>query len=143
MNLLNKIRYKSFWLLDSLKGGHLKKDLNGISNSFQISSFSLLQNQNAPILKKLLDTVVTTSEFYNKYKLYKSLDDFPVINKLTIKENFDTINIVPKNSKDIVKVSSSGSTGIPFQIYWTKMKARRNKADSNSTFFIIGILIDD
>ena len=142
MNLLNKIRYKSFWLLDSLKGGHLKKDLNGISNSFQISSFSLLQNQNAPILKKLLDTVVNTSEFYNKYKLYKSLDDFPVINKLTIKENFDTINIVPKNSKDIVKVSSSGSTGIPFQIYWTKMKARRNKADvifyANSAGYTIG-----
>tara|TARA_R110002049_G_scaffold116271_3_gene268723 strand:- start:3398 stop:4702 length:1305 start_codon:yes stop_codon:yes gene_type:complete len=142
MNWMNKLRYNGFWLLDRLKGGPLKKDLNDISNSFQMSSFSVLQNQKAPILKKLLDTVVNASEFYHKYKSYKSLDDFPIINKLTIKENFDTINILPNTSKDIVKVSSSGSTGIPFSIYWTKKKAIRNKADvifyANSAGYTIG-----
>ncbi|TGV03924.1 phenylacetate--CoA ligase family protein [Flavivirga rizhaonensis] len=129
MNLLNKVRSKGFWLLDSLKGGYLKKDINDIANTLEISSFSLIQKRNAPILKDLLERVVQSSKFYNKYKSYKSLDDFPVVNKLIIKENFDIINILPKDSPNIVKVNSSGSTGIPFEIYQTKRKARRNKAD--------------
>ncbi len=129
MGLLNKIRYKSFWLLDSLKGGYLKKDINDIKKNLQISSYKELQKEKAPILKYLLDTTVQTSEFYKKYKSYKNLSDFPVVNKLIIKENFDLINILPKSSNNIVKVNSSGSTGIPFEIYQTKRKARRNKAD--------------
>lgn len=129
MNWTNKIRQNSFWSLDSLTGGRLKHELNDISDSFKITSFSELQKKNAPTLKKLLDTVVRSSRYYNKYKSYKTLNDFPVIDKLTIKENFEEINILQENNPNIVKVGSSGSTGIPFNIYWTIKKTIRNKAD--------------
>ncbi len=129
MNFFNKARNKGFWFLDFIKGGHLKKDLNDIKDSFEITSFSALQKKNAPVLKKLLDTVVSNSKFYAPYKEYNTLDDFPVINKLTIKKNLDSINIIPKNSPGLVKVSSSGSTGTPFEVYQTERKALRNKAD--------------
>ncbi|MDO5980472.1 CoF synthetase [Flavivirga spongiicola] len=142
MSLINKIRLKSFWILDSLEGGHLKKDLNDIKQSFKIKSFSQLQKRNAPILKELLDTAVNSSKFYNQYKYYKTLDDFPIVDKSIIKQDLDLINIIPKTSTGLHKVSSSGSTGTPFQIYQTKRKKRRNKADviyfANSVGFTIG-----
>ncbi len=129
MYIINKIRHNAFWLLDSLYGGLLKKDLDDIQKRFRITSFSTLQQKNEPILKKLLDTAVNSTEFYSAFKSYKTLKDFPVVDKLIIKNNFENINIVPTNSSNLLEVSSSGSTGTPFKVYQTKRKARRNKAD--------------
>lgn len=141
-DILNKIRLYSFWFLDSLKGGHLKKDLNEIKNTFKITSFRALQQKNDPVLEKLLDSAVNSTKFYSQYKSYKTLQDFPVIDKLIIKNNFDTINILPSDHHNLLEASSSGSTGTPFKVYQTKRKARRNKADviffANNVGYTIG-----
>ncbi len=129
MNIINIIRLNAFWLLDSFKGGHLKKDLNDIKNTFKITSFSILQEKNKTTIKELLDTAVNSTKFYTPYKSYKSLQDFPVVDKLIIKNNFEDINILPINSPNLLEASSSGSTGTPFKVYQTKRKAKRNKAD--------------
>lgn len=142
MSILNKLRHKAFWLVDSLKGGHLKKDLNDIKDTLKITSFSNLQEKTKPSLKVLLDTAVNSTKFYSPYKSYKNLSDFPVVNKLIIKKNFEDINILPTNSPNLLETSSSGSTGTPFKIYQTRRKARRNKADviyfANSVGYNIG-----
>lgn len=129
MKIIGKIRLSMFWLLDSLKGGHLKKDLNDINDSYNIESFSMLQKRNAKVLSNLLNKAVDSTKFYSQYKGYEALDDFPVVDKLTIKNNFEDINILPTNSPNLVEVSSSGSTGTPFKVYQTKRKAQRNKCD--------------
>ncbi|MFV9551008.1 CoF synthetase [Algibacter sp. PT7-4] len=129
MNLLNSLRNKAFWFLDRLKGGNLQKDLDDIKDCFELNSFSLLQKKKKPILDKLLRTAVTSTNFYSNYKNFNSLQDFPVVNKLIIKNNFDDINILQANTSNLLEASSSGSTGTPFKVYQTKRKALRNKAD--------------
>ncbi len=145
MNFINNIRNLSFWLSDKLKGGKLKADLNDIIDTSKISSFDELLKKNQPTLKSLLKIVVENSAFYSKYRLYEKLQDFPVVNKIDIKQNFDSINILPTTSKDIKQVSSSGSTGTPFKIYQNSRKVRRNKADviffANAVGYNIGDLL--
>ncbi|PWH82404.1 CoF synthetase [Algibacter marinivivus] len=142
MNLISKIRLNTFWLLDSLKGGYLKKDLADIKECFEITSFSLLKKRNSPVLRNLLNTAVNSTKFYSDYKSFKTLEDFPVVNKSIIKNNFDDINIIPTNNPELLEASSSGSTGTPFKVYQTKRKARRNKADviffANAVGYTIG-----
>lgn len=143
MNIITKTRINSFWFLDFLKGGQLKNDFNDISERLKMTSFILLQKKTAPALKTLLDTAVNSTKFYNQYKSYKSLKDFPIVNKLTYKNNFEDINIVPTNSSNLIEASSSGSTGTPFKIYKTKRKARRNKADVLFFASLAGYTIGD
>lgn len=130
MNLLNNIRKFAFWSLDKLKGSKIKIELKDIKDSFNLKSYKDLQNRNVIVLEKLLSTTVECSRFYEQYKNYTSLNDFPVINKSIIKENFKSINIESKDSSDFISVSTSGSTGTPFKIYQTKGKKARNTADT-------------
>jgi len=130
MNLFKNIRNFVFWLLDTLKGSKIKNELKDINDSFNLKSYKDLQNKNAIVLEKLLSITVESSRFYAKYKNYTSLNDFPVINKLIIKKNFESINIESENSSDFISLSTSGSTGIPFEIFQTKEKKVRNMADT-------------
>lgn len=130
MFLLNKLRRRLFWFLDKLKGGQIKTDLNDITDSLSQSSFKYLQKKNEPILEKLLQTTVECSPFYNEFKNFKNLQDFPVVNKSIIKDNFDEIFVRSKKSSNIIKVTTSGSTGAPFSVYQGKRKKNRNTADT-------------
>ena len=92
-------------------------------------SFEAIQLRQATRLKMLLETVTEKTEFYRKYRDFESLEDFPVVNKLIIRDNFNRINL-PVGSKDRIPVKTSGSTGIPFEIYQTRDKKNRNTADT-------------
>ena len=142
MAITNVLRNKAFWALDKLKGNSLKNDIEDIKSCFDLSSFELLQKRNEPILNKLLSEAVCNTAYYQSYKGFKHLSDFPVVNKLIIKNNFEEINIKQKNSSKASSVSTSGSTGTPFKIYQTKRKKTRNTADTiyfaNSAGFTIG-----
>lgn len=125
-----KLRKTAFWTLDYLKGGRIKSHLKDIENSLDELSFEQLKCKNEKVLKKLLSTVVENSSFYSKYTNFVNLQDFPVLNKIDIKENFDLINIKQVNKADLNKVSTSGSTGTPFTIYQSREKQIRNTADT-------------
>jgi phenylacetate-CoA ligase len=141
--MLNRLRFTVFWLLDTLKGSHLKKELNAVKETLELKSFSEIQEKNKSVLKNLLDTVVKESKFYESYSGYTSLDDFPVINKIIVKQNLDTLNIIPATSPDLLEVTSSGSTGTPFKIYKTKRKVLRSRADLLYFVSLVGYTIGD
>lgn len=130
MSLANTLRSHLFWVIDALKGNGIKHHLKDIEHSFGVSSFELLQRKNAKLLNELLLLATKQTEFYKKYANFKSLEDFPVVNKAVIKNNFDQINILPNNTSGIIKVSTSGSTGTPFRINQTQDKKTRNTADT-------------
>ena len=130
MSLANTLRSHLFWVLDALKGNGIKHHLKDIEHSFGVSSFELLQRKNAGLLNELLSLATKQTEFYKKYANFKSLEDFPVVNKAVIKNNFDQINILPNNTAGVIKVSTSGSTGTPFRINQTQDKKTRNTADT-------------
>ena len=129
MNLLNHLRNKSFWLIDSLKGGKIRKHLDEIS--------SVLNNPNSPNslnirkqrLESLLKHATQSTPFYFNYKDTKNLEAFPVIRKTVIQENFKDFQSISHIKKQNYKVSTSGSTGIPFFLFQNKNKRNRNSAD--------------
>ncbi|MDO5980424.1 CoF synthetase [Flavivirga spongiicola] len=129
MNLINHLRNRSFWLIDSLKGGVIRKHLNEISfviNSPYSSDSLSIREQH---LKNLLKHATESTPFYFDYKGTDHIDDFPVIRKTVIQENFKDFQSIPYIQKQNYKVSTSGSTGIPFFLFQNKNKRHRNIAD--------------
>ncbi len=124
----NRTRYILFWVIDYLKGRKIKLHMDDIS--------SILKNPNSPqSLKKrqqhldnLLEHASNTTEFYKKYKT-KKIAEFPIIKKNIIQQNFEDFKSIPYKNKSNYKVSTSGSTGIPFFLYQDASKRYRNTAD--------------
>lgn len=123
------VKNKLFWLADTLKGKPLKNDLDDITQCLEFSTFSELKALTKPKLDALLNIAVENTTFYKKNKGYKSLSDFPVINKIVIKNNADDFTILKDKDEKLFKVSTSGSTGTPHTIYQTQRKKIRNRAD--------------
>ncbi|GAA3641125.1 CoF synthetase [Flavivirga jejuensis] len=129
MSLLNHLRNKSFWLIDSLKGGKIKNHLDEIA--------SVLNDVNSPEslkireqhLENLLKHAVDSTPFYSDYKNINNIEAFPVIKKTVIQKNFKDFQSAPYIQKQNYKVSTSGSTGVPFFLFQDKNKRYRNTAD--------------
>ncbi|RDY57554.1 phenylacetate--CoA ligase family protein [Flagellimonas nanhaiensis] len=126
---MNGLRNKVFWLLDRFKGGSIRSNLENIDALFNLD-FEQLLGRNKPYLDRLLTTAVNHTEFYAAYKQFESLQDFPVVNKRIIKQNFDSITIPESVGGKRFSVSTSGSTGTPFKIYQSQEKKYRNTADT-------------
>ncbi|MBK8486690.1 MAG: phenylacetate--CoA ligase family protein [Bacteroidetes bacterium] len=130
MRKLSEIaRRKIFWLLDTLKGSAIKK------HSIEIASLLEGDNTNAQKtkenkLKKLLLHATTTTPFYKKYNHYKSLNDFPVISKTLVRENFDQFISDAFTKEQQIATVTSGSTGTPFKVLQHAQKKIRNSADT-------------
>ena len=133
---LNKyeVRRQLLEAMDRLKGRPIGNHLSDIELFMSLDDFGLLKEKQRPVLENLLDTATQKSPFYSKCKGYSRLADFPVLDKFDIKENFHSITI-PLPERDRVRVSTSGSTGTPFQIYQCRGKRERNTAD---TMFFAG-----
>lgn len=82
-------------------------------------------------LTNLLTYITRHSRFYSKYQDYKSLQDFPIVNKEILKQNWEEVFVAEfRDRKDNKEKRTSGSTGTPFQVYWDRRKHMRMIADS-------------
>lgn len=129
MAYLNALRRRFFWYFDKLKGSPIKKHYLEISEILE----SPLQNKSKKTIKlnlsKLLDHAVETTPFYHNFKEYKSVQDFPIIDKAIILDNYNRFKSSLYKNSELSDVFSSGSTGIPFCIKQNKEKRYRNTAD--------------
>jgi phenylacetate-CoA ligase len=142
MNPLSKIRNYSFWFIDFLKGGHIKSHYKEIE--------SILINPNSPnSLKKrernlnaLLDHATSSTKYYKEFKDYKDIKDLPIIKKTIIQDHFEDFKSEKFLKEKAYKVSTSGSTGVPFFLFQNANKRSRNTADviyfSKLSDYIIG-----
>ncbi|WP_157514716.1 CoF synthetase [Mangrovimonas sp. TPBH4] len=80
-------------------------------------------------LVNLLNHATKTTPFYQPYFNYNSLQDFPVIQKPIIQNNFGSFKSSEFEDQPSFKVATSGSTGIPFFLFQDKNKKARNTAD--------------
>ena len=74
-------RYYLFWILDFLKGSPIGKNLKQIEQILEkpLSDSSIaLKNKN---LINLLQHATNSVEFYRDNLNYKSINDFPIVNK--------------------------------------------------------------
>ena len=140
--LLNFARRKFFWLLDSLKGGRIKNQLNEIKLSVEQPNSEQAKQIKEAHLKRLIHHALTTTPFYKEIINTTSLSDFPVIRKTIIQDNFEEFQSSAFIDKDNFKVSTSGSTGVPFFLFQNQNKRNRNHADAlyfyNQSNFKIG-----
>lgn len=128
MNQKN-LRNNIYWFVDKLKGGKIKhhlKEVDFILNNLTSESALKIREKN---LANLLDHAVQTTPYYESSKGYNSIQDFPIINKIVIQDNFKKFQSKPYMNLDNFKVSTSGSTGVPFFLFQNKNKRNRNRAD--------------
>jgi phenylacetate-CoA ligase len=125
----NNIRKNIFWIIDALSGGDIKshlKEINILLDDPLSNRTKIIQNNN---LGKILKNVTNTTPYYKNYNNTNSVLDFPVINKKIIQDNYDQFQSLEYKNKKKFKISTSGSTGIPFVLFQDKNKKNRNKAD--------------
>ena len=128
--LAEKLRNKIFWALDALKGGKLMAHYRDIAQILENYDTPESQKRRATLLKQLLRHASDTTEFYGKYKNRENLEDFPVIDKSIIRDNFDAFQSSEYKDRSKQKVSTSGSSGSPFMVYQNIDKVIRNRADT-------------
>lgn len=127
--LFNYLRNILFWFLDSIKGGYIRKQIKEIKYSVIHPESSNSENLKKKYIDKLLIHATNSTPYYSSYKNFNSIQDFPVIKKVIIQQNFDKFQSTEYKDKDNFKVSTSGSTGVPFFLYQDKNKRRRNHSD--------------
>lgn len=124
-----------FWIRDFFNGSQVRKPYNYLKHFYKLpfNEATLLQKKR---LSELLNYYRENSRFYSKIESLE-LKDFPVMNKLSINENYDDLKVdIPKipNQKGPVFIqSTSGSTGTPFKIPQDTVK--RNTRIAELKFF--------
>lgn len=126
MVLDEKLRWSGFWMVDSLQGGPTKKYYDKIKNSY-LKGTSIEETDEK--LKKLIAHAVNTTEFYKDFDENTPLERLPVVNKDTIRNQYESFySSTYRDVSDNRQMSTSGSTGTPFRIIQNKDKIIHNRA---------------
>ncbi|HEA22430.1 hypothetical protein LCGC14_1512620 [marine sediment metagenome] len=127
--MLQVFRKTLFWSLDILKGGIVKNHLKDVKNILE--NFDSIESRlrRSETLNKLLDHAANTTTYYGQFGNFKSLQDFPVINKNVIRDQYDDFRSTAFIDETNYQAYTSGSTGTPFKVYHDKNKKNRHSAD--------------
>jgi phenylacetate-CoA ligase len=128
--LFEKFRNRLFWLLDTLKGGKLKAQYQDIARIMEHFDGPESKKRRSALLKQLLRHATETTPFYRDYGNAEVLQDFPVVDKIYIRDNYKTFQSTEYKDRPKQEVSTSGSSGTPFKAYWNREKVLRNRADT-------------
>ena len=125
--MMINIRKKAFFLLDSIKGGAVKKHLEDIKKCDNDGE-GMRQKE---YLDRLLRYACSEIPFYKDIDP-SCITNFPVMNKSLYNENRSTV-VNPKfDLSKLHYTSTSGSSGVPFKTYQDGDKRKRNNADLTS-----------
>src|SRR5699024_17945 len=126
----------SFWTLDLFKGKEIKKNLKQIEKLY-LTSFDSheLNSYREHALNILLTEANNCTNYYKDYNDL-SLLSFPVINKKEILKNQDEFLSTKYDKNNLIQMSTSGSTGVPFTSYQNIEKKKRVNAE---TIFFNGL----
>ena len=126
---LNFARNKVFWLLDALNNDRIKNQLKEIELCVKHPKSDKAIQIKERYMKLLLHHAVKTTPYYSELSIANNISDFPVIRKTTIQDNFEHFQSAEFKDKPNFKVSTSGSTGVPFFLFQNQDKRHRNHAD--------------
>lgn len=117
------IRRIGFNTIDIIKKDSIFKNLKELEKmSLDIEKLEKIKENR---LEKLLSDAVNDTEFYSRFNGYKSIKDFPIIKKSDVKDNFDKFLSNKFQKNDLLKLTTSGSYGMPFTFLVTKNKKAR------------------
>lgn len=111
-----------FWEEDRLLGGVIKEQYCKIKEVLETNDFSWVEER----YKKIKEHAIQATDYY---KNYSANDEFPVVNKTSILENYEAHKAKFGFDTPIHISSTSGSTGTPFSVIQDYKKRKRTIAD--------------
>ncbi len=144
MKTFELLRQKAFWMLDALKGRPIRRQLMDIetlmapwksvsTNGVQVTDISP-QGDNYRFVNdyitNILHYAVENIPYYKTFANWKSLADFPIVNKSIIRSNEQLFLNPNIDRKMLTARETSGSTGMPFVLYQDPVKRQRATADT-------------
>lgn len=130
MRLLEFARGSAFWIIDFLKGKNvkyaleiLKKCEDGIWSENQVKKYQEEQ------IYKLLTHARTTVPYYRNQE-DTNLENWPVVNKNILRTNGDDSLSCKYQKKNLIAMSTSGSTGTPFTCWQDTFKKKHVNAET-------------
>ncbi len=130
MNLLQVLRRNIFRIFDTFNGSRIRKNLEDIRESIEDSGSISTKVKKKKLLREVLKYATDHTEFYKKYSGSTTIDNFPIINKNLIRDNFEAFKSSGFTENQYEIVSTSGSTGAPFSVVHNNGKRLRNRSDS-------------
>lgn len=125
MNILEFARNRAFWLIDALKGGKVREALDILKNVEDgVWDETHIQDYQSRCLEKLLLHAKKTVPFYSNQK-DTILEHWPVVNKNVLRENKEIVLSSIFNKNQLIRMSTSGSTGTPF-VSWQNIEKKRH-----------------
>lgn len=112
-----------FWCLDYIKGAPIHTHLCNIRQVTE--DVSLQVEHQARQLQLLLTHAVKTTDYFKDYDNFRTLNDFPVINKNIIRDSFERFESTVFKGKKLKVMETSGSTGTPFRVVQDSSKRQR------------------
>ncbi len=113
---------QDFWNEDIKNGAPVFSQYNEIKRVLLEKDFSWVEEQYKNIKKHAIEQ----TDFYKDYKI---TDSFPVVNKVTIMDNYEAHLAKTGFELPLHKSSTSGSTGTPFTVFQDAKKRKRTIAD--------------
>lgn len=116
--------------IDFIRGNQIKKNVNDIkviNNEQDIDKIKVYHKER---IKILLNTAKQHTDFYSDYGTVEDFSNFPVINKNMINTNRASFLNKKYDADKLKKVTTSGSTGVPFWVYHNPEKTIRQLADN-------------
>ena len=126
MILDESLRWMGFWMLDKMKGGKTREYYDQIRYAW-IEGSSVEETEKR--IQNLIAHAVKTTDFYKDYPETCSLEDLPVVNKDTFRQQYDRfVSSTYKDAPDNRVMCTSGSTGTPLRMIQNRDKIRHNTA---------------
>lgn len=117
------LRKTAFQLQDFAKGNKVTSHFN------QLVNFYKNKENSVEALSNLLRHAKMNVDFYRKIDATNILN-FPVVDKTIIKSSLDSFRAQNYLDKEVVSMTTSGSTGTPFTVFQDLNKKARNHADT-------------
>jgi len=126
MVLGEKLRWFGFWILDGLQGGKVRRYYQDIQKGYK-SGTSIRETEDK--IRTLIEHAVRTTQFYKGYAPDTPLEQLPVVDKDTFRENYEAFQSSEyKEAKDNRIMYTSGSTGTPLAMIQNRDKIAHNTA---------------
>ena len=136
MTLLEICRNRAYWALDAFRGGYVKRYYATL-NKYCGSNISKkeINDYHKAMLTDLLNRVSKNCPYYFGMSSV-AIENWPVINKATIKDNKADFLSKEYKETDLFRMSTSGSTGTPFVSLQNIEKKRHVNAE---TLYYLGM----
>ena len=126
---LENLRKNAFWLVDFIKSKPVMKHYRDIAFIDQNPAHLEAARRKEKYLQDILQYAAKNTKFYSRFDP-SSIENFPVLNKKAINDNREDILSPHFKAEQLHRVTTSGSTGVPFVVYQDPVKRYRHTADN-------------